>query len=92
MKEQPKSIGEKAGILFSRAYDHDGDFNREQATLEAIDDLTKAEAVEVFQAMFGEETRRQRTFLYFAREHEAKEKVEQSFDDLGKWKAGRQFR
>ena len=90
IKEKPKSIAEKAGILFARAYDHEGDFDREQTTLRAIDALTHDQALKLL-CMFHTETRRQRTFLLFAKEHSSKEPLSSSFDDLAKWKANRQF-
>ncbi len=91
IKEKPKSIAEKAGILFARAYDHEGDFDREQTILRAIDALTHDQALKLLRGMFHTETRRQRTFLLFAKEHSSKEPLSSSFDDLAKWKANRQF-
>ena len=91
IKEKPKSIADKAGILFARAYDHEGDFDREQTILRAIDSLTYDHALKLLKGMFHIETRRQRTFLLFAKEHSSKEPLSSSFDDLAKWKANRQF-
>ncbi|SVD33171.1 uncharacterized protein METZ01_LOCUS386025, partial [marine metagenome] len=75
VKEKPKSIAEKASGIFTRAYDHDGDFDREQTTLRAIDELTKSQTLKLLRDMLGEETRRQRTLLLFAKEHESKKSI-----------------
>jgi insulysin len=92
VKEKPKSIAEKAGGLYSRAYDHEGDFDREQATLRAIDQLTKAQTLKILHKMLGEKTRSQRTFLLFAKEHKPKSSIPSTFENLEKWKATRQFK
>ena len=91
IKEKPKSIAAKAGLLHTLAYEHDADFNRQETTLKAIDSLTKCQTSTLIETMLSPKTRKQRTFLLFANEHEPKDKIQPTFTDLKKWKAGRKF-
>jgi insulysin len=91
LKEKAKTIAEKAGEFNAQAFDLDGNFGYEQETIEALESLTKADVAGMLEAAIGNETRRTRTTLGFAREHEAKRGVASSFDDLESWKKTRVF-
>jgi len=91
IKEKPKSIAAKAGLLHTLAYEHEADFNRKEATLQAIANLTQCQTEQLLANMLSPETRKQRTFLLFANEHQPKDKIQPTFTDLKKWKASRKF-
>ena len=91
IKEKPKSIAAKAGLLHTLAYEHGADFSRQETTLKAIDSLTKCQTSTLLENMLNPKTRKQRTFLLFANEHEPKDKIQPTFTDLKKWKASRKF-
>ena len=47
LEEKDKTIAERAGRLFDLAYDFDGEWDRREATLAALDKLTKARVQEM---------------------------------------------
>ena len=46
-KEQPTSIAEKAGEYYILAFDYNGNFNRNEELILAVENLTKEQSVEV---------------------------------------------
>ena len=71
--EKDKSIAEKAGTFFSRAFQYDRDWGRQQATLAALDALTPADVAEILSATLDPRTHRLRTVLTYAAQHELPE-------------------
>lgn len=91
LEEKDKTIADRAMRLFNLAYDFDGDWNRREETLAALDHLTKQRAAEILAAALAPDARRQRTFLGFAREHKSETDVTPTFTDRGAWKQTRNY-
>ncbi len=91
LEEKDKAIAARAGRLFNLAYDRDGDWSRNAATLAALDRLTRAQARDLLAAAISPEKREMRTFLGFARQHEAKTPPATTFTDRTAWKKTRLF-
>ena len=91
LKKKDKSIAERAGRLFDLAYNRDADWSRREATLAALNQLTKARAAEILAQALDPATRQMRTFLGFARAHEPKSPPKVTFTDRDAWKRGRKF-
>lgn len=68
--EKDKSIAERAGSYFNRAFEYDFDWDRQPATLAALDALTPADVAAVMATAFAPETHRLRTVLAYAAQHE----------------------
>ncbi len=73
--EKDKSIAEKAQTFFSRAFQHDGDWDRQIATLSALDNITRDDVFKVIQRTIDPNTRRLRTVLAYADQHDLSEEV-----------------
>jgi insulysin len=69
--ERDKSIADRAMRLFVLAYDERADWARTEATLQALDGLTRQRVAEVLARSLDPQTRQLRNFLGFAREHRA---------------------
>ena len=91
LKEKAKTIAEKAGEFNTQAFALDGNFDYEQETITALETLKKADVEKILTNTIGKDTRRIRTTLGFARQHEAKREVASSFEDLESWKKTRVF-
>ncbi|MBI3154831.1 MAG: insulinase family protein [Burkholderiales bacterium] len=89
--EKDKSIAERAARLFALAYERDADWGRDDATLAALDALTRERAAALLAEALAPATQRSRSFLGFAREHAPAQPVATSFDDARKWKATRRY-
>ena len=91
LQQQDKSIAERTGRLFGLAYDHDGDWDRNRATLAALDTLTQARAEEILSTALAPKTRRMATYLGFGRDHEPAQPLTPSYDDQTTWKKTRAY-
>jgi secreted Zn-dependent insulinase-like peptidase len=91
LEEKDKSIDERAKRFFDLAYNRDANWGRQAETLAALDQLTKARAVELLTTALTPATRQMRTFLGFARTHEPKAPPAVTFTDRAAWKATRKF-
>ena len=92
VEKKAKSIGEKAGKFNTLAFDFDGDFERDRKTLVELESITQEEVTAFLDRTLDVQTRRMRTTLAFAKEHQAARTLEDSFEDLGKWKDSRIYR
>lgn len=92
LKEKAKTIAEKASELNAQAYTYDGDFERNQKAIDALQTLTKEEVGTVLKTTLSEKTRRMQTTLGFARNHEATHGLKPSFEDLNAWKKTRRYK
>jgi insulysin len=90
-EEKPKSIRDKAEMFFGRAFTFGGDWDRQQASLAALDTLTKEQALAVLQTALAPETARRRTILLASKNHPLTEDVKPSFASRDQWKAGRKY-
>lgn len=91
LEEKDKTIAERAKRLFGLAYDRKADWSRRADTLAALDHLTKERAREILANALAPETRRMRTFLGFARQHEPKEIPAVTFTDRTTWKKSQRY-
>jgi insulysin len=89
--EKDKTIAERAGTLFARAYQFDGDWARVSATLDALDELTKERAGEVLAKLIDPATARVRSVLLTGREHNNATEITPTFTDRDAWKKTRKF-
>ncbi|AOS43658.1 Protease 3 precursor [Lacunisphaera limnophila] len=92
LEEKDKAIADRAKRLFALGYDRAGDWNRREETLAALDRLTKARTGEILDHALGLSTRQMRTYLGFARQHEAKAPQTPTYTDRPAWKQTRQFK
>ncbi len=65
--ERDKSIAERAARLFRLAFDEDADWGRTQETVQALDALTREQAVQALSVALDPGTRQMRNFLGYAR-------------------------
>lgn len=91
LEEKPKSIRDKAEIFFGRAYTYEGEWDRQQASLAALEMLTKDQAVAVLTAALAPETARQRTILLSSKNHPPAAEIKPTFANREAWKPTRQF-
>lgn len=91
IEEKDTSIAERTSRYFVRAFEQDGEWDRQAATLAALDELTPEKVSHVLDRMLSPETRRVRTVLAFARQHEPMESTVQSYDNLTFWKREQKF-
>jgi len=91
LEEKDKSVAARAGRLFGLAYDRDGDWDRNDETLAALDSLKKDQVRDLLTHAISPEHRQMRTFLGFARQHEAKTPQTPTFTDREAWKKGRLY-
>jgi insulysin len=91
LEEKDKAIVDRAKRLFGLAYDRTGNWGRRDETLAALDRLTKERTVEILENALGLSTRQMRTFLGFARNHEAKTPPTTTFTERAAWKKTRRF-
>jgi insulysin len=89
--EKDKSIAERARRLFDLAYEQEGDWARDAATLAALEGLTKQRAAALLATALDPATARLRTFLGFSREHQPKSAPLVTFTDAQLWKKGQRF-
>jgi len=73
--ERDPSIAARARRLFLLAYEEQADWARSQATVAALDRLDKARAAQILAQALAPATRRERSFLGFAREHRPQQPV-----------------
>ena len=90
-EEKPKSINEKAEILFANAYLYDHDWDRRQASLAALDTLTREQAVAFLTSALAPATARQRTVLLYTKAKPPAEAQQSAFSDRGAWKSTRRY-
>lgn len=91
LEEKDKDIADRTGRLFALAYDGDQEWDRNPATLAALDGLTKARAQEILTTTVAPKTRRLVSFLGFSRDHEAAQENPNTYDSLDDWKKTRQY-
>jgi insulysin len=92
IKEKPTSIAEKAGKYYTMAFDYDGNFSRNEELIEAVENLTKEEAVQVLSRVLDKKSFERATVLLYAKEHEVGENINSSFDDINQWKNTRNYK
>ena len=73
------------------AFDYDGNFSRNDELIEAVENLTKDEAIQVLSKVLDERSFERATVLLYAKEHEVGKNVRSSFDDINQWKNARKY-
>lgn len=91
LAEKPKSIAEKAALLFTLGYDYDADWERRSETLAALDTLTKDDVARLLQTVIDPTEARRIIVLLSGPKHEASD-AEADFADRDAWKAGQAYR
>jgi insulysin len=91
LMERDKSIAERAQRLFGLAYDKRGDWARNQATLQALDGLSRARTGEILSQALAPQTRRLRNFLGFARQHPLPAAQLDSIGERSRWKPAQRY-
>lgn len=91
LEEKDKSVGERARRLFELAYEFDGDWARQQATVDALAGLTRQAAAALLASALSAGQTRNRVFFGFAREHRARTPPQVTFTDVAAWKARQRY-
>jgi insulysin len=91
LEQKDKAIADRTGRLFNLAYDRKEDWDRNRATLTALEQLTKARAQEILAETIAPETRRMATYFGFARDHEPAQEINSTYKDSSVWKKTRKF-
>jgi insulysin len=91
LEQRPKSIAARATELFDAAYLYDGEFDRREAALAALDGLTRKKAVALLSRVLGAESARRRTVVLYTKAHPMKEVVKPTIGDRGEWTSSRRF-
>ncbi|MCC6416253.1 MAG: insulinase family protein, partial [Opitutaceae bacterium] len=90
LAEKPKSIAEKAAQMFALAYDYDGDWERREETLAALEKVTKAEVAALLQTVVDPAKARRILVLLSGPEH-APSAARADFTDRDAWKATQSY-
>ncbi len=91
LEEKPKSIPEKAIQFFELAFTYDRDWNRREATLAALNSLTKEQAVGFLTAAISRDSARQRTIMLYSKNHQPAQSLTPAFTERNEWKRSRKF-
>lgn len=91
LEEKDKSIGERSRRLFELAYEFDGDWARQEATVDALSGLTRQTTAALLASALSKDSARNRVFLGFARDLRPRTPPVVSFSDPGAWKAGQRY-
>ena len=73
------------------AFDYDGNFERDDQLILAVQDLNKEKAIEVLTQVLSADTRERATILLYAKEHELGKNIKSSFHDINQWKNTRKY-
>jgi len=91
LEEKPKSIANKADLFFTSAFTFDGEWDRRQTVLKALDSLTQEQAAALLNAALAPETASRRTVLLHSKNHPPTAAIAPAFTDRAAWKATRTF-
>jgi insulysin len=90
-EEKPKGIAERAELFFTRAFTHDGEWDRQQASLAALDKLTKEDALAFLTTALMPDGARRRTVLLSSKAHQPAEEIRAAFAERDAWKTSRRY-
>jgi len=90
-EEKPKSIAEKAARMFSYGYDYDTDWDRRSATLTALDNLTKDDAVTLMRDTLDPAQAKAIVVLLASKDH-ASSAAKPTYQNRETWKTKRSYR
>ena len=73
------------------AFDYNGNYNRNDELIQAVENLTREKSVEVLTKVLANETLERATVLLYAKEHNVGENIKSSFDSINQWKNTRKY-
>lgn len=91
LAEKPKSIAEKAALLFTLGYDFNADWERRSETLAALDRLSKEDVDELIQTVINPDQARRIIVLLSGPNHETSN-APANFADRDAWKRDQSYR
>jgi secreted Zn-dependent insulinase-like peptidase len=91
LEEKPKTITEKAAQFFDLAFIYGREWNRREATLAALETLTKDQAVAFLASALAHDTARQRTVMLYSRSHPPAQTLKPAFTERNEWKRSRRY-
>jgi len=91
LERKPMSISERATKHKNLIFEHGGDFERNQKTIEALRVAKKENIANHLEMMVSTDTRKMVNILGFAENHNNETDLESSFSDLGEWKSTRVY-
>jgi len=91
LQEKPKSISEKASQLFDYAFQYEGEWDRRESALAALDSLKREEVVGLLSAAFAPDHARRRVVLLHSKSHPMADVVKPTYADREAWKSGRKY-
>ena len=86
LERKPLSISERAAKNKTIIFDYDGDFSRNNKTIEALKRANKDSLADNMRKIISKETRKMINILAFAENHENKSEEQSSFTNLADWK------
>ena len=92
LEEKPKSIRDKAELFFASAYTYDGEWDRRQSAVKALETLTKSQAAALLTTALAPETAKTRTILLHSKNHPPVAPITPTFTHRDAWKSARQFK
>ena len=89
--ERDKAVVDRAQRLFALGYDKQADWGRTEATVAALDRLTRTRVAQILATALDPATRRQRDFIGQARQHAAPAQGSSTGPDRAAWKQGQRY-
>ena len=91
IKEKPTSIAEQANKYYTMAFDFNGNFDRDQQLITAVNDLSKEESINLLDKIISENTMKKSTILLYAKQHDVGENIKSTFNNINQWKSSRKY-
>jgi len=92
LERKPMSISERATKYKNLIFEHGGDFDRDQKTIESLRVIKKERVAEHLKTMVSKDSRKMVNILGFADNHENNTGMKSSFSNLEEWKSTRVYK
>ena len=92
LERKPLSISERAAKNKTIIFEYDGDFSRNNKTIEALKRANKDSLADYMRKIISKETRKMINILAFAENHENRSEEQSSFSNLADWKSTRLYK
>tara|TARA_B100000609_G_C17096184_1_gene372020 strand:- start:271 stop:849 length:579 start_codon:yes stop_codon:yes gene_type:complete len=92
LERKPLSISERAAKNKTIIFEYDGDFSRNNKTIEALKKVNKDSLAAYLGNIISKEKRKMMNILAFAENHENKSEQQSSFSNLADWKSTRLYK
>ena len=92
LEKKPMSISERATKFKNYIFEHDGDFERDFNTIQALKTLKKERIESHLSEIISLEKRKMVNILTFADNHANKKQIKSSFSDLKAWKSAKVYK